>query len=265
MAFNKPEWPEPGFLIVGTINRIVPYGAYVTLNEYGDKEGLLHISELSSRWVKNIRNHVREGQKAVLKVLRTNVERGQVDLSLRRVNVRERREKLLEWKHDRRSEELVKLAAERMGVDVQEAYKNVGIKIEKYYGNTYLGLEEASDTGIEALTKTGVPIEWAETLTDLSKAYIRVPRFKIRGVLQLTCPKPKGVNAIKDSLYRAIEIVEKRDDEVEIKINLIGSPKYRIEISARDFKKAEDSMEVAVESAIKTIETAGGKGSFQRT
>ena len=59
MAFNKPEWPEPGFLVVGTINRVVPYGAYVTLNEYSDKEGLLHISELSSRWVKNIRNHVR--------------------------------------------------------------------------------------------------------------------------------------------------------------------------------------------------------------
>ena len=104
MALGKSEWPEVGDLIIGTITSIVPYGAYVSLDEYEEKEGLLHISEVSSRWVKNIRNFVREGQKNVLKVLRISPEKGHIDLSLRRVTMREKREKLLEWKRDREVE-----------------------------------------------------------------------------------------------------------------------------------------------------------------
>ena len=79
------SWPEVGDLVVATVQRIVGYGAYVTLDEYEDKEGLLHISEISSSWVRNIRNHVRERQKVVLQVLRVDAAHGQVDLSLRRV------------------------------------------------------------------------------------------------------------------------------------------------------------------------------------
>jgi translation initiation factor 2 alpha subunit (eIF-2alpha) len=58
---NAPFLPEPGELVVSTVKKIAPYGAYVALDEFNDTEGLLHISEISSRWVKNIRDHVREG------------------------------------------------------------------------------------------------------------------------------------------------------------------------------------------------------------
>ena len=95
------EWllPEIGEFVVVTIIRIMPYGAYAALDEYDDVEGLLHISEISSRWVKNIRDHVRERQKVVLKVLRVDSEKRHIDLSLRRVNEREKREKLLDVHH----------------------------------------------------------------------------------------------------------------------------------------------------------------------
>ena len=92
MSFRRTEWPEVGDLVITTVDRVTSYGAYVVLDEYG-KKGLLHISELSTTWVKNIRDFVRERQKVVLKVLRVNVEKGQVDLSLRRVTKREKKEK----------------------------------------------------------------------------------------------------------------------------------------------------------------------------
>ncbi|HVO36618.1 MAG TPA: S1 RNA-binding domain-containing protein, partial [Candidatus Acidoferrum sp.] len=71
MAANKPEWPEPGDLVIATIQSVTDYGAYAKLDEY-DKQGLLHISEISSSWVRNIRDFVRENQKIVLKVLRVD-------------------------------------------------------------------------------------------------------------------------------------------------------------------------------------------------
>jgi translation initiation factor 2 subunit 1 len=66
MTEHKPEWPEPGDLVIATIETVTTYGAYAKLDEY-NKQGLLHVSEISSSWIRNIRDFVREGQKVVLK------------------------------------------------------------------------------------------------------------------------------------------------------------------------------------------------------
>ena len=125
MTSTKVEWPENGEFVVATVNRITNYGAYVMLDEY-DKEGLLHISEISSTWVKNIRDFVREKQKVVLKVLRVNTRKGHVDLSLRRVTKRDKREKIQSWKKERRAESLLSNASEKLKMSVEEMNEEAG-------------------------------------------------------------------------------------------------------------------------------------------
>jgi translation initiation factor 2 subunit 1 len=73
MAAKNQEWPEAGDLVIATIETVTDYGAYAKLDEY-DKKGLLHVSEIASSWIRNIRDYVREGQKLVLKVLRVDTE-----------------------------------------------------------------------------------------------------------------------------------------------------------------------------------------------
>lgn len=114
MAERKPEYPEGGDLVIATIETVTDYGAYAKLDEY-DKRGLLHVSEISSSWIRNIRDFVREGQKMVLKVLRVDPEKGHVDLSLRRVNKRERIEKVMQWKKERKADALLKGVSEKLG------------------------------------------------------------------------------------------------------------------------------------------------------
>ena len=129
MSLGLPEWPEVGELLVATVQRVESYGAYVSLDEYREKEGLLHISEISSRWVRNIRNHVRPGQKVVLQVLRTDLSKGQVDLSLRRVSRDEKRKKLESWKKARKAETLLAQAAQELGVSLDSLYGSGGGKL----------------------------------------------------------------------------------------------------------------------------------------
>lgn len=262
MVQKKPEWPEVGDLVVATVSKIQPYGAYVMLDEFDGKEGLLHISELSSSWVKNIRDHIRERQKVVLKVLRVDLEKGHVDLSLRRVTGREKKEKILEWKKNRRADLILKIVGEKAGLPLPEVYEKVGVKIEERFGNIYDGLEEIADKGEETLIKMGVPENYAKALNEAVLEKIKVPRVKVRGVLELTCPKRNGVEIIKDALAKAYAAKKTRDSNIDI--YLVGSPRYRIEISARNYKTAEKILQNAVEVATKTIQSSGGEGNFKR-
>ena len=145
MSENKPEWPEYGELVIATIVKVKEYGAYANLEEY-NKQGLLHISEISSGRVRRIRDYVKEKQKMVLKVIRVNVEKGQISLSLRRVTKRERIEKNKSWKRNRKCESLLNEIAEKVGIPVHEAYQKAGLILEQKYG-LYEGFEKPLPSG----------------------------------------------------------------------------------------------------------------------
>ncbi|MEM4649369.1 MAG: S1 RNA-binding domain-containing protein, partial [Candidatus Bathyarchaeia archaeon] len=170
MSINR-DYPEEGDLVIATVKRIESYGAYVTLDEYEDQEGLLHISEIASTWVRNIRDHVREGQKLVLKVLRVDPEKGHIDLSLRRVTGREKTEKLLQWKKDKKAESIMKTAIEKLKKTDEEA-NAIKEAILKKYESLYDAFEEAVEEGEETFIKLGISSEWAKALTESAKLKI---------------------------------------------------------------------------------------------
>jgi len=262
MAFKKPEWPEPGDLVLASVQKITDYGAYVTLDEYR-KEGLLHISEVSSGWVRNIRDFVREGQKVVLKVLRVDTEKRHVDLSLRRVSRRERRDKLLTWKRERKAESLLRNVSEKLKMTPEEVYAKTGALIEEKFGGIYEGLEKVAREGPDPLIEIGLPKELATTIAEVAKEKIRLPLVKVKGTMELQCMKPNGVVHIRDALLSAQKI--EKPEGVKIHLYVVAAPKYAIEVLAEDYKEAERILQNASETAIKTITKAGGTGVFLRT
>ena len=175
MAERKPEWPEVGDLVIATIETVTDYGAYAKLDEF-DKRGLLHVSEISSSWIRNIRDFVREGQKMVLKVLRVDLEKGHIDLSLRRVTKSERIEKILSWKKERKAEALLRGVAEKAGLTDEEIYEKAAKIIEEKYG-LYEGFEKAAIEGSEALTEIGVEENLAKAFAVVAQERIHVPNW----------------------------------------------------------------------------------------
>ena len=93
-------WPELGELVVGKVDEIEDFGVFVDLEEYRDKRGLVHISEVAAGWIKNVRDHVREGQTVVAKVLDVDRSSQQIDLSIKDVNDHQRSETIQEWKNE---------------------------------------------------------------------------------------------------------------------------------------------------------------------
>jgi translation initiation factor 2 subunit 1 len=262
MSLGLPDWPEVGYVVIATVKRVESYGAYVVLDEFGNKEGLLHISEISSRWVRNIRNHVRQGQKVVLQVLRTDEAKGQVDLSLRRVSKDEKRKKLEEWKKARKAETLLTQAATQLNTDLGQLYEAEGAKVVEHYGSLYEGLEAASKKGIEALEEAGVTGKAAEVLSEISKDKIIIKGVTIQGIIEMTSLTNEGVEDIRMAFIDADDVANKH--EASIKITTKGAPKYRIELTAEDYKKAELAMDKTVSFIQDTWSNVEGTFNYTR-
>ncbi len=256
LAEDRVGYPEVGDLVVATVKRIVGYGSYVSLDEYPGREGLVHISEISTRWVRNIKDHFREGQKLVLKVLRIDTSRGQIDLSLRRVTGREKVEKMLEWKRDKKAESIIKGVAERLGkkFNVEKLRKNI---LEKY-SSIYEAFEEAVEDGEKAFEGLELPEEWVRTLTEQVKTKIKLEEAKVTATIELECLDPNGVNAIREILLKAKGI--KKPSRAKIRAYTIGAPKYRIEVIAGSYSQAERLLDKAVAEATVAIKSLNCHG-----
>lgn len=70
-----------GDIVDCTVEQIMPYGAFVRISENGRK-GMIHISELSYNFVKDINEVLKIQDKVKAKVIKID-ERGRIDLSLK--------------------------------------------------------------------------------------------------------------------------------------------------------------------------------------
>ncbi|MCW4024763.1 MAG: translation initiation factor IF-2 subunit alpha [Candidatus Bathyarchaeota archaeon] len=260
MSEQKNEWPESGDLVMVTIKNVMDYGVYVNLDEY-NKRGFLHISEISSARIRNIRDFVRENQKMVLKVLRVDLEKGHIDLSLRRVTKRERIEKVKSWKKDRKGDTLLNIMAERAGLPREDVYQKVGAVLEEKYG-LYDGFEKVLKEGASVLTQLNVSEELAKVVLQVAEDRIRVKTVTAWGVLEVYCSRPNGVKCIKTAFSDAKEAHKSKD--AQIYFSVIAAPKYRIEVIADNWKRAEEILSRVSEGVVANIHEVGGQGKFKR-
>ncbi|MCD6341226.1 MAG: translation initiation factor IF-2 subunit alpha [Desulfurococcales archaeon] len=263
MVRKRTPLPRVGELVIGTVKKVFDYGAYLTLNEYNDAEAYLPWSEVSSKWVRDIRDFVREGQRVVVKVIRVDRRKGHIDVSLKRVNPSEQKRKLLEWKRAQRAEKILEIVAKKIGKSLDDAYNEVGWKLEDYYGEIYAGLEEATYRGADALKEAGVSDEWIEPLLEEVRKHIKIKRVKIQGIIYLLTLAPDGVERIRKVLAEPLSNLE-LDGDTKIKVYTIGAPKYRVEVTSTDYKKAEKVLQSYIKQVEKLSKSMNLEFSFER-
>ena len=252
------ELPEKGELVVCTVTKAKGFGAFVELEEYPGKKGFIHIKEVAPGWVKNIRDHVREGQRIVCKVMDVDPSKGYVDLSLKRVNEHQKREKIQQWKNEQKAKKLLEMVGEKIGLSFDECLKEFGYELVKKFGSLYTAFEEVARNE-KVLEEEGFEGEWIEYFVDVAKENIVIPFVEIKGYVEMNCPTPDGIKHIK----KALELIEEKN-EVEIQVKYVSAPLYRVEVKAPDYKIAEKELKSKIEKAIEYIKKHGGYGKFMR-
>jgi translation initiation factor 2 subunit 1 len=254
-------WPEKGELVVGEIDEIESFGVFVDLEEYEGKRGLAHISEVASGWIKNVRDHVQEGERVVAKVLDVDRDSQQIDLSIKDVNDHQHSDKIQEWKNDQKAEAWLDIA---LGEDAAaDRYRAVASAILEEYETLYAGFEEAAIHGAEALEGVDLDGDDREAIVETARENVSVPYVTVAGYVDLESPAGDGVDRIKEAL-RAAEGNGDVPEEVDLSVTYVGSPEYRIRVQAPNYKTAESELEASAARAKEAIEAAGGTADFHR-
>lgn len=250
--------PEEGEIVIATVTQVTGHGAYVTLDEYNNMTGFLHISEIATGWIRNIERYIRPNQKAVLKVIRVNKVRGEVDTSLKQISGEERKSKLIEVKKNDKAATFLDFIKSKLKL-TDETVKEIEDVLLQKYDYLYDAFEAVSRKGLDAIQNINLSPEIKNAIEEASKR-IAIPVVEISGIMEIILKKPNGIEIIKSTLANA----EGSKGSANSTITYIGAPRYRIVVTAENFKVAEKFMNNTVEKLRANIEKQHGTFNFVR-
>ena len=220
---KKRGQPSGGELVLCKVERINPNSAYLILEEYGI-EGMVHISEVSRGWIKDIRNHLKTGQTVVAKVIRIN--ENAIILSIKRVDEKQKKDKIREYNLENKAEKMVELAAKQLGKTLEKAYEEAGYLLQEKFGSMYEGFRKSITQNI---AERGISQEWVSAIKEIAEKSIEQKEFEIKAKLFVKTIKPNGINIVKNILLD----IEKKGFEVKY----IAAPEYLIKYRTKNVKQ----------------------------
>ena len=255
MSTETQEMPEQGEIVLATVTKVMDHGSYVTLDEYDNIQGFLHISEIAPGWIRSINRFVKDGEKKVLLVKKVNLKRGDIDLSLKQITKDQKKQKLKEVKKFEKGKTLLQNVKEKAKLSDGEVEK-LEDSIYSKFDSVYDAFIEIGRNGIGSVKELKLAKKTADAI-EVICSKIKLPSVEIRGIMEITNEKSDGVEIIKKILIDVL----KKDSTIDI--TYLGAPKYRLSITSDNFKSAEKLLKPIIAEIQTDIEKK--KGSFKFT
>ncbi|MEK6964018.1 MAG: S1 RNA-binding domain-containing protein [Nanoarchaeota archaeon] len=235
MFYRRTGYPEEDEIVLCTITNIQYHSVFAKLDDF-DKSGMIHISEISPGRIRNIRDYVTEGKKIICKVLHIDLEKGHIDLSLRRATEVQKRLKNEQIKQEQKAEKIVESLAQQLKKPAEALYKEIAPILLK----DYLYLFEAFVDVVEhdvSLEQIGLPKDLAELLTKLIHEKIKPKTVHITGEANVQSYAENGLELVQKTLIEALKA------SPSLTIRYAGGGKYKFLIVAPEYKQAEKVLE----------------------
>ncbi|KAL0359143.1 UNVERIFIED_CONTAM: Eukaryotic translation initiation factor 2 subunit alpha [Sesamum angustifolium] len=284
MATNGPnlecrmyeaKYPEVDQAVMIQVKSMADSGAYVSLLEYNNIEGMILFSELSRRRIRSISSLIRVGRIEPVMVLRVDKEKGYIDLSKRRVSEEDIQACEERFNKSKLVHSIMRHVAETMNIDLEDLYIHVGWPLYRKYGHAFEAFKlivndpdsvldsltrEVKEIGSDGQEVTKVVPALSEEVKDALVKNIRrrmTPQpLKIRADIEMKCFQFDGVLHIKDAMRKA-EAAGNKDCPVKIK--LVAPPAYVLNTQTLDKEQGIAILNQAIEACTEEIERHKGK------
>ena len=239
MFYKIEGYPEEDEIVLCKVTKLFPNSVFVELSEYR-KPGMVHISEVSPGRIRNLRDFVSIDRQIVCKILSVDKEKGYIDLSLRRVNSNQRREKLDEIKSELKAENLITNMAKKLKRPVENLYQEIVASVFKEYSHLYLCFKDVAAGNI-TLAELGVKKDLAKEIEEAVIEKFRPKKIFIKGEIRLKTYHSDGISKVKETLAAVKAISE------TITLFYLGAGRYKVVIEDFDYKPAEQTIKMIQE------------------
>ena len=254
--FYENKYPEVDEVIMVNVADIGEMGAYVTLLEYDNIEGMILLSELTRKRIRSVHKLIRVKRNEVVMVLRVDKEKGYIDLSKRRVSAEDIAKCEDRYNKAKAVHSVMRHVADLHKVDLESVYTSVGWPLYKKYGHAYnafkLALTGSDEDIFEGLN---VSEETKEQIITYVKRRLAPQPIKIRADIEVTCFSYEGIDAIKEGLTLG---ESSGPAEAPISIKLIAPPMYVMTCMTLDKDIGIESLNSAIEQISTFITAKGG-------
>jgi len=255
--FYEQQYPELESLVVVTVRHIADMGAYVSLLEYNNIEGMILLSELSRRRIRSINKLLRVGRNEVVMVLRVDREKGYIDLSKRRVSPEDVAACEDRFSKAKAVHGVLRHLAEKRKLYLSDLYEKVGWPLYQRYGHAFdafkLALTEDNEDPFLAIK---IPTDLKDELRMYIRRRLAPQPIKIRSEVEVSCYTYEGIDAIREALFKGMAL---STQSTQIKIKLIAPPSYVLSTMTLDKDSGMNLLGKAIEVIRDTIIEKGGQ------
>ncbi|KAL3652256.1 hypothetical protein CASFOL_001937 [Castilleja foliolosa] len=271
----EAKYPEVDHAVMIQVKSMADSGAYVSLLEYNNIEGMILFSELSRRRIRSISSLIKVGRIEPVMVLRVDKEKGYIDLSKRRVSEEEIQGCEERFNKSKLVHSIMRHVAETLKLDLEDLYIHVGWPLYRKYGHAFEAFKlivTDPDSVLDSLTREVKEIspdgqevtKLAPAITDEVKDSLvknirrrMTPQpLKIRADIEMKCFQFDGVLHIKEAMRKA-EAAGNADCPVKIK--LVAPPAYVLNTQTLDKEQGIAILNKAIEACAEEIERHKGK------
>ncbi|KAE9608062.1 hypothetical protein Lal_00003489 [Lupinus albus] len=271
----ETRYPEVDMAVMIQVKNIADMGAYVSLLEYNNIEGMILFSELSRRRIRSVSSLIKVGRIEPVMVLRVDKEKGYIDLSKRRVSEEDIQTCEERYNKSKLVHSIMRHVAETLNIDLEDLYVHIAWPLYRKYGHAFEAFKivvndpdtvlstltrEVKEVGSDGVEVTKVVPAVSEEVKDALVKNIRrrmTPQpLKIRADIEMKCFQFDGVVHIKEAMRKAEAA---GNNDCPVKIKLVAPPLYVLTTQTLDKEQGIQVLSNAIDSCTESIEKHKGK------
>lgn len=265
--FYESKFPKTEDVVMVVVTSVEDIAVYVELLEYNNAPGMVLMSELSRKRMRSIQKTVKVGNHECVVVLKTDEQKGYIDLSKRRATPEDIAICEERFAKSKAVQTIIRHIATEVGISVVELNEKVTWPLARKHGNEYDAFREAAiDTSIfDSLDITDQIKDML--LTDI-RLRLSPPPVKMRARIQVSCIGSEGIEGVRKALRagRDLAFVDPTNSGVEcsVEIRLIATPLFLITATANSKELGLEHMNHVLNQIKEVIEaTEGGRFSVE--